>query len=129
VVKRLKHVLDADDVVLGGGNAKRMRKLPAGVRIANNTHAFLGGTKLWHAGRRRRTRKPAPARKTVAAKPRRKAAAGAPRRKAAVPTRRAARPKPAPARRVVRRKAPAPIAAKPVVPTLTATRNRDETIN
>src|SRR5436190_4031385 len=43
VTKRFKAALEADYVVLGGGNAKVVGKLPGGVLLGNNTHAFIGG--------------------------------------------------------------------------------------
>ena len=39
--------LQADYVVLGGGNAKRLKRLPKGVRLGDNGHAFTGGFRLW----------------------------------------------------------------------------------
>jgi predicted NBD/HSP70 family sugar kinase len=39
--------LKPDDVVLGGGNAKKLKPLPAGTRLGNNSFAFLGGFRLW----------------------------------------------------------------------------------
>ena len=47
VVTRLKAALEADDVVVGGGNAKLLRSLPGGVRRGANANAFLGGYRLW----------------------------------------------------------------------------------
>jgi len=47
VVMRLKAALEADDVVLGGGNSKLMRALPRGVRLGSNANAFAGGYRLW----------------------------------------------------------------------------------
>jgi predicted NBD/HSP70 family sugar kinase len=47
VVKRLKAALEADYVVLGGGDAKLLKKLPPGARRGNNTYAFRGGFRLW----------------------------------------------------------------------------------
>ena len=47
VVNRLKVALQADYVVLGGGNAKLFKKLPANVRLGNNSNAFVGGARLW----------------------------------------------------------------------------------
>lgn len=47
VTKRLKIALDADYVVLGGGNSKKLKKLPAGARLGNNANAFLGGFRMW----------------------------------------------------------------------------------
>ena len=38
-----------DDVVVGGGNVKKLKKLPAGCRPGTNAHAFLGGFRLWEA--------------------------------------------------------------------------------
>jgi polyphosphate glucokinase len=46
-VGRLIEVLDPDDIVLGGGNAKKLRKLPPGCRLGSNANAFLGGFRLW----------------------------------------------------------------------------------
>ena len=47
VVLRLKTALEVEDVVVGGGNANRLRKLPPGVRIGDNAKAFAGGVRLW----------------------------------------------------------------------------------
>jgi predicted NBD/HSP70 family sugar kinase len=35
------------DVVIGGGNAKKLLKLPKGCRLGENANAFLGGFRLW----------------------------------------------------------------------------------
>jgi polyphosphate glucokinase len=51
VVARLIAALEPDDVVLGGGNVKYLKKLPAGCRAGDNANAFTGGFRLWeHAG-------------------------------------------------------------------------------
>lgn len=47
VISRLKATLEADDVVIGGGNAKSLRALPKGVRLGSNANAFIGGYRLW----------------------------------------------------------------------------------
>jgi len=47
VVTRLQAALEADDVVIGGGNAKFLRSLPKGVRLGSNANAFIGGYRLW----------------------------------------------------------------------------------
>jgi polyphosphate glucokinase len=47
VVSRLKHAVIADYVVLGGGNARKLRELPPGTRLGDNTNAFIGGVRLW----------------------------------------------------------------------------------
>lgn len=48
VSTKLKFALEVDCVVLGGGNAKKMKKLPAGMRICGNENAFQGGFLLWN---------------------------------------------------------------------------------
>src|SRR5262249_18538752 len=57
VVARLIAALEPDDVVLGGGNVKKLKVLPAGCRTGDNSNAFLGGFRLWEDARDRRTRK------------------------------------------------------------------------
>ena len=47
VVERLVAALEPDDVVLGGGNVKRLERLPKGCRAGDNANAFLGGFRLW----------------------------------------------------------------------------------
>jgi polyphosphate glucokinase len=48
VVEILRTALEADYVVLGGGNARKLKKMPKGARLGNNDFAFLGGFRLWH---------------------------------------------------------------------------------
>lgn len=43
----LKKSLIADYVVVGGGSAKRLNKLPQGIELGHNRNAFLGGVRLW----------------------------------------------------------------------------------
>lgn len=50
-VKQLKLSLVADTVVLGGGNVKKMARLPRGVKRGDNRNAFLGGCRLWEIHR------------------------------------------------------------------------------
>jgi predicted NBD/HSP70 family sugar kinase len=47
VTTRLGAALEADDVVVGGGNAKFLRTLPAEIRCCDNGRAFVGGFRLW----------------------------------------------------------------------------------
>ena len=47
VADKLKAALEADYIVLGGGNARKLKKLPAGLRLGDNNNAFLGGFRLW----------------------------------------------------------------------------------
>jgi polyphosphate glucokinase len=47
VVQQLGDALQADEVVLGGGNVKKLKKLPAGTRLGSNDKAFVGGFRMW----------------------------------------------------------------------------------
>src|SRR6516165_8233045 len=47
VVARLVAALEPDDVVLGGGNVKKLKELPSGSRAGDNDNAFLGGFRVW----------------------------------------------------------------------------------
>ncbi|HYW39101.1 MAG TPA: ROK family protein [Terriglobales bacterium] len=49
VVEELQTALAADYVVLGGGNAKKIKTLPPKARLGKNENAFLGGYRLWMA--------------------------------------------------------------------------------
>jgi len=54
VVERLTAALEPEDVVLGGGNVAKLKKLPAGCRLGDNANAFRGGFRLWETTRRNR---------------------------------------------------------------------------
>jgi polyphosphate glucokinase len=58
VVERLVLALEPDYVVLGGGNVKKLKKLPAGCRVGTNANAFRGGFRLWEGPEKHRP--PAP---------------------------------------------------------------------
>lgn len=47
IVERLRAALQPDYVVLGGGNVKKLKKLPRGAELGNNRNAFRGGFRLW----------------------------------------------------------------------------------
>jgi len=47
VVRILKNAVQADYVVLGGGNARLLKKLPPAARLGDNDNAFRGGFRLW----------------------------------------------------------------------------------
>ncbi len=49
VVELLKNSLEADHVVLGGGNSKLLNELPPGTRLGDNSTAFTGGVRLWES--------------------------------------------------------------------------------
>ena len=48
VVELMRAALEPEEVVLGGGNAKKLKKLPPGTRLGNNDNAFRGGFELWN---------------------------------------------------------------------------------
>jgi len=47
VIGRLVAALEPDDVVIGGGNARLLKKIPKGCRLGDNANAFAGGFRLW----------------------------------------------------------------------------------
>lgn len=53
VIEELHTALGSDYVVLGGGNARKMKTLPDYVRRGDNGRAFLGGFRLWEEQRER----------------------------------------------------------------------------
>lgn len=73
VVERLKAAFSPDDVVIGGGNVRHVKKLPDGCRAGDNTHAFAGGFRLWAPVRHATqapTRRPLPAQRDAKGKTR-----------------------------------------------------------
>jgi polyphosphate glucokinase len=51
-VEQLCGVLEADYVVIGGGNGRKLKRLPKNTRLGSNDFAFLGGFRIWrHAAR------------------------------------------------------------------------------
>jgi transaldolase len=47
VTEKLKTALEADYVVLGGGNARLIKKTPGGTIIGKNANATIGGIRVW----------------------------------------------------------------------------------
>jgi polyphosphate glucokinase len=47
VVRQLKNAVQADYVVIGGGNARLLKKLLPNTRLGDNSNAFRGGYRLW----------------------------------------------------------------------------------
>jgi predicted NBD/HSP70 family sugar kinase len=47
VVAALRQALQADYVVLGGGNVRKLKHLPDAARLGQNRNAFIGGFRLW----------------------------------------------------------------------------------
>jgi polyphosphate glucokinase len=61
VVECLVAALQPDDVVLGGGNAMKLKELPPLCRLGDNANAFKGGFRMWEApltGKSARSRRP-----------------------------------------------------------------------
>jgi polyphosphate glucokinase len=53
VVAHLSNAFQPDEIVLGGGNAKKLRKLPQGCRLGSNANAFRGGGfRMWDRAER-----------------------------------------------------------------------------
>jgi polyphosphate glucokinase len=52
IVEELKTALNADYIVLGGGNVKKIKTLPPKTRLGANGNAFIGGYRLWSAKQR-----------------------------------------------------------------------------
>ena len=53
VGRSLMQALDAEYVVLGGGNVEKIETLPEGFKRGSNDNAFTGGVELWHQPRSR----------------------------------------------------------------------------
>jgi predicted NBD/HSP70 family sugar kinase len=98
VVDRLTRAFDPDDVVLGGGNAKKLDKLPPRARFGENANAFIGGFRLWEPPGRA-----APAAPGVPAQP----SAAAAKRKPAAKKKAAGKPKPAAKKKAAAKRKPA----------------------
>lgn len=49
IVKHFVAALEPDYVVIGGGNAEKLGRLPRKARLGNNANAFKGGFRLWDA--------------------------------------------------------------------------------
>lgn len=49
-IDELRHALEPDDIVIGGGNVERLDDLPAGCRRGDNRMAFEGGFRMWRDG-------------------------------------------------------------------------------
>jgi predicted NBD/HSP70 family sugar kinase len=46
-ISRFVSAMELDEVVIGGGNAKKLRELPPACRLGSNANAFTGGFRLW----------------------------------------------------------------------------------
>jgi polyphosphate glucokinase len=50
VIDQLCKALEVDYAVVGGGNARRLKKLADNERLGDNNNAFAGGLRLWEGG-------------------------------------------------------------------------------
>lgn len=66
VIARLRAAMQADYVVIGGGNAKKLHRVPDGVELGANANAFLGGFRMWEGESSHGRRRPQPARRRAA---------------------------------------------------------------
>lgn len=51
MVERFAAAIHPDEIVIGGGNAKKLKALPPGCREVDNGNAFIGGFRLWQDAR------------------------------------------------------------------------------
>ena len=47
MIERFTAAMHPDEIVIGGGNAKKLKELPPGCRLGDNSNAFIGGFRLW----------------------------------------------------------------------------------
>jgi polyphosphate glucokinase len=56
-IARLSEALHPSDIVLGGGNTKKLKKVPSGCRMGDNANAFVGGFRIWEEHSSEKARK------------------------------------------------------------------------
>jgi polyphosphate glucokinase len=61
VVERFRTALQPEYIVLGGGNAKKLKELPQNCELGDNANAFTGGFRMWEEldGKRKPAKKSA----------------------------------------------------------------------
>ena len=47
VIERLRNALQPEYIVIGGGNAKKLKTLPKDCELGDNANAFAGGFRMW----------------------------------------------------------------------------------
>jgi ROK family len=52
ITKLFSDALEPEYVILGGGNVRKLKRLPPGARAGSNLNAFTGGIRLWRGGGR-----------------------------------------------------------------------------
>ena len=58
-----------DEAVIGGGNAKKLKKAPPGCRLGDNANAFIGGFRMREPAEQRTSHSPKLSRDDVARTP------------------------------------------------------------
>jgi hypothetical protein len=58
VAGRFVSALLLDDVVIGGENAKKLKRTPPGCRLGTNANAFIGGFRMWEPANARTSHTP-----------------------------------------------------------------------
>jgi polyphosphate glucokinase len=59
IVEKMSLAMEPDEIVLGGGNVKKLKELPPHCRPGDNFNAFLGGFRLWNIEVGKNTKPPA----------------------------------------------------------------------
>jgi polyphosphate glucokinase len=54
MIERFTAAMHPDEIVIGGGNARKLRELPPGCREGDNANAFTGGFRMWEGETARR---------------------------------------------------------------------------
>jgi polyphosphate glucokinase len=50
IIRRFAAAFLTESLVIGGGNAKYLKRLPRSARRGSNSKAFAGGARMWHTG-------------------------------------------------------------------------------
>jgi len=58
LVERFVSALLLDEAVIGGGNARKLKKAPPGCRLGTNANAFIGGFRMWEPANERTSHSP-----------------------------------------------------------------------
>ena len=66
VIEQLTAAIEPDSILIGGGNARLLKELPATCRIGDNSNAFLGGFRLWEGASPAPAKHAAPSRRAPA---------------------------------------------------------------
>jgi polyphosphate glucokinase len=59
LLRRLDAAIHPNDIVVGGGNARKIKGFPAHCRIGHNANAFIGGFRMWEEVSRQDSVRPA----------------------------------------------------------------------